>query len=362
MRSVMRSLLTAWVLVACGESTLEESDESADFLASDDELGGVNAPAVGECVPLTEGLDHDYVPGRNDSWPECISDSGEFVPIGESISASARTLAIGEIGELIFQADEDASPEAFIRARMLYDEDAGLGSRMARRYDPHYVVEGDVDCTVAADVARNPDYCVGPAKILPIVLRAFKNGYEGIEPRFHAGRIEGALLWFSAISEYKETLSCSAEDIKDCDSAYGYYDAAGQEAGLGGYIKEVDPDAHAAARLGALAVRCWRDVDPDLPATDLALRERARTQFDRAVLKGVVSVLLERIDQAAQAVGEAQKFHWGFVSAFLGAIQSQSFRSSGSAELIAEARAAPSPAAVDTEELKLALQGIVECE
>lgn len=362
MKRTVRTVLLCAALVACGDDEKESSGNPEDLFGSEKEPGGVNEPVTSACVPLDEPLDDYYTPGADDEWPECISDNGKFTPIGESISASARTLVIEEIGALLFDADRDASPDAFLEARMLYDEDEGIGSRVARRYDPHYAIEGDVDCTVEADIAANPDYCVGPAKILPILLRAFKNGYEGVEPRFHAGRIEGALLWFSAASEYKETLSCSDGDIKDCDSAYGYYDAAGKAAGLGGYIKAVDPEAHDAATLGALAVRCWRDVDQDLPAKNITLREQARTQFDRAVIKGSVSLLLSRIDAAVAAKGDAQKFHWGFVTAFLGAIQSQTFRSDGAETIISAARVAASPADIDSAKLKAALQGIVDCK
>ena len=51
-----------------------------------------------------------------------------------------------------------------------------------------------------------------------------------------------------------------------------------------------------------------------------------------------------------------------FVTAFLGAIQSQTFRADGSDEIIAAARTAATPDQIDVAELKAALNGIVECD
>ncbi len=349
-------------LLACGDD-IKGGDSSSDgnLFGEGEEPGGVNPAVTGACIPFTEPLETDYKPGADDAWPECMSDDGKFHPIEPNISSSARTQAFEDIGALLFDADKDASKADFLAARKIYDEEEGLGSRVVRRYDPHYKIEGKVDCTVAEDVDDNPDYCAGPAKILRIVQTAFKAGYEGKEPRWHAGRLEGALLWFSVISEYKETLSCAEQNIGDCDSAYGYYDAAGKGIGLGGYIREVDPEADKAAKLGALAVSCWRENDDALPATDLTLREQARTQFDRPVLKGTISVLLDRIKAVESTSGEAQRFHWGFVTALLGSIQSQVYRASGSDKIIAQARTASAPDDVDLAQLKTALTGIVEC-
>ncbi len=354
-------------VLGCSDDVNDSGDDMPDEVETTDlfgegrEPGGINPPVTGECIPFTQALETDYVPGADDEWPACMSDDGEFHPIDPSISASARTQAFEEMGKVLFDADEDASRDDFLRARKIYEEEEGLGSRVERRYDPHYQIKGNVDCTKAGDIKANPDYCAGPAKILRIVQTSFKNGYAGNEPRWHAGRLEGALLWFSTISEYKETLSCALDNIKDCDSAYGYYDGAGKGIGLGGYIREVDPEADEMATLGALAVSCWREVDDALPATNLTLRDRARAQFDRGVLKGAISVLLDRIDAAKTASGDAQKFHWGFVTAYLGAIESQSYRAQGSAAIISQARTARTPDEIDLDKLESALTDIVAC-
>lgn len=359
-RQVWAIAAVAFAVAACGGDKKDDAPE--ELFGEGAEPGGVNPPITGACVPLTATWKGSYTPGADDEWPECISDDGKYHPINPSISAVARTQVFEEMGALLFDPDKDASKADFLEARKLYEEDEGLGSRVVRRYDPHYKPIGDPDCTKQADVEANPDYCAGPAKISPIVQTALKNGYEGKQARWHAGRIEGALLWFMAISEYKETLSCSDGNIQDCDSAYGYYDGAGMGLGLGRYIREVDSDADRDARLGALAVRCWRDVDDALPATNEKLRELARTQFDRSVIKGTIAVLLDRIDAADRATGEAQRYHWGFVTALLGALQSQTFRASGAKATLADARVAASPDEIDLGLLRSALDGILDCE
>jgi len=348
-----------FAVAACGD---DKKDDASDGLFGESaEPGGVNPPVTSACISLTRALEGSYTPGADDEWPECISDDGKYHPINPSISAVARTQVFEEIGALLFDPDKDASKADFLEARKLYEEDEGLGSRVVRRYDPHYKPIGDADCSKQADVEANPDYCAGPAKISPLVQAALKKGYEGKDARWHAGRIEGALLWFLAISEYKETLSCSDGNIQDCDSAYGYYDGAGMGIGLGRYIRELDPEADRDAALGALAVRCWRDVDDALPATNKTLQERARTQFDRPVIRGTIAILLDRIDAAEQESGEAQRYHWGFVTAFLGALQSQAFRASGTKAILADARVAAAPDAIDLNELRSALDSILDC-
>ncbi len=354
-----RWFLVYFSLCACGA---DGTDPAPGTLFGDgQEPGGVNAPVQTACIALAKKLPTDYSPGADDDWPACISDDGKFHPINPDISAVARTKVFEEIGALLFREGADGSPADFLAARKLYDEDEGIGSRVVRRYDPHYQTKEGADCTKAADVEANPDYCAGPAKILRIVQAALKNGYEGKEPRWQAGRLEGALLWFSTISAYKETLSCAAEKLEDCDSAYGYYDGAGLALGLGRHIREVDPKAYAAAVTGALAVRCWRDVDDAVPATNLTLSEAARTQFDRAVVRGALSVLQARIGAAEKAAGAAQGYHWGFVTAYLGAVQSQAYRSKGARDILAAARSATAPARVDLSALRAALKGMADC-
>jgi hypothetical protein len=345
-------------MLACGD----EPAPTPDPLDAGELPGGVNPPVMGECVAFNTELEGDFKPGTDDAFGACAADDGTYHPVDPSISSVARTQALEAITALLSTPTADPSPDDFLAARKLYDEDEGLGSRVARRYDPHYQPKADADCRDADSVRQNPDYCVGPAKLEPILRSALNAGYEGRDPRFNAGRVEGALYWFSAVSTYKETLTCAEENPKDCDSAYGYFDGAGLGIGLGGAMAEADLQAYARAARGALAISCFRELDPAVPAQNGALRDRARAQLDRAVLEGVIAVLLARIDAVAAAEGDAARFHWGFVTAFLGAVQSQTFRAEGAREPIDAARAAASPAEVDLTTLKDALTRIVRCD
>jgi len=350
----MSAVLSLALMSACGGEDDAGQEPALDPTAG---LYGKDTEG-GRCVPLDQSLSTDYAPGEQDDWAACVSDDGEFHPIGSSISTTARAKAFDDIATRLFSPTHDLSPEAFLEARMIYDEDEGLGSRVARRYDPHHEAKSGTDCTVAADVKAESSYCAGPGRIVPIVQDAFAKGVKGEDPHFQAGRLEGALLWFFAISTYKESLSCT-EKPEDCDSAYAYYDGAGAGYALGGYVGRVDPDADEAARVGALAVSCWRDLDPAIPAKDAQLRDEARTQLDRAVIWGTISVLLDRIDQARSATGADLRFHWGFIRTLLGALESQAWRDAGAEKVLAAAQTADAP--TDLDELSAMLEGLSTC-
>ena len=92
-----------------------------------------------------------------------------------------------------------------------------------------------------------PDYCVGPARIQPVILGALQQGAMGVgDPLVNAARVEAGLLWFFYVSQYKESYTCTTK-AKDCDSAYAYY-TGGEPArggiGLAGRVAEADPAAH----------------------------------------------------------------------------------------------------------------------
>ncbi|MGB0678770.1 MAG: hypothetical protein ACPGUV_03815 [Polyangiales bacterium] len=285
----------------------------------------------------------------------------------------------------LFDARRDPSADAFLAARAVYQEDEGLDSRLVRRYDPHFTVPDGIDCRDAGVPAQYPDYCVGPARLQPLVLTAFNAGIEGSEPalpvRVQAARIEAALLWFLYASQYKESLTCT-DKAKDCDSSYAYYTGgaprpdgasvssgscaplatdyspgaddmyapcaaadsgvyqpieatistlarveaferiatgasvdAAQTGGLGlaRYVLEVDPYAHQRAWDGLLAVRCWRELDPAVPAADLDLRERARSQYDNAVLDGLAAIVHDRIGRYLRTSGAERQYYAAFV-------------------------------------------------
>lgn len=241
----------------------------------------------------------DYQPGQSDTWAACISDDGAYHAFDPNISTIARIAAFENISELLgFGKDKAPTFQEFVDARLEYSVDQGLESRVSRREDEHYPAAAKKcqDMT-AEELAMNPDRCVGPAKIQPILNAAFEDGIDGKEPTLNAARIEAALLWFLYTSVYKEATTCTSVQA-DCDSHYAYYtggEAPDQGLGLSRYVRARSEQANDFVWNGVLAVRCWRDLDnPAGTATDLALRDKARAQLDRALLRGVAVIVRQR--------------------------------------------------------------------
>jgi hypothetical protein len=247
---------------------------------------------------------------------------------------------------------------------MIYQEDQGLDSRVVRRYDPHFEAPDGTDCTLAGVPEMFPDYCVGPGRLQPILLDAFNRGIMGDAPREQAARIEAALLWFLYVSPYKESLTCT-EVAVDCDSAYAYY-TGGEDAsggiGLSRYIAEVDPEAHDRAWYGLLAVRCWRDLDGEELASDETMRDRAREQYDRALLDGLAAILRDRLGAMAASDGDEQRYQLAFVTTLAPALQREAeLRSSTDAATLAGELAKGEPADIDVAAATAAIDALFEC-
>lgn len=293
-------------------------------------VDGAMAPDVGAIAsPMCEGLatnppsflceplSTDYTPGGADSWAPCVSDDGEYHRVQADISSIARVAAFEEIAAILFDAARDPTAAEFLEARLVYQRDQGLDSRVVRRYDPHFDVPVGTDCALVGVPDAYPEHCVGPARLAPAILDALAAGIGGGAgelPRVHAARIEASLLWFLYVSVVKESFSCT-EAPKDCDSAYAYY-TGGEPArggiGLADRVAEADPTAHSRAWDGLLALRCWRDLDPAEVASDLVLRDLARAQLDRALLDGIASVVRARLVRACASEGGALLYHWSF--------------------------------------------------
>ncbi len=296
-------------VVACGDDDTMTDAGGADTA----DTGSTGTPTCGplpaEPTRTCEALASDYAPGGMSMWPACISDDGTYHRIEDTISTIRRVEAYEDIAALLF--DGTPTSDDFLAARMIYQEDEGLDSRVVRRYDPRFEAPDGTDCTQDGVPAMFPDYCVGPAQIQPILLSAFAAGIAGNgDARVHAARIQGALLWFLYASVSKEGFTCTTK-AKDCDSAYAYY-TGGREArggiGLAGAIASVDPDAHDRAWDGVFALRCWRDLDDADTAVDLELRDRARAQLDRAVTDGVSAVVRAAVEDACD-----DSARWAFV-------------------------------------------------
>jgi len=278
-------------------------------LCDDNEFpgGGDNS----SCTPLAD----DYSPGVTDSWDSCISDDGEYHPFEINISTVARVGAFERIADLLFGRPPSASD--FIEARLIYAEEQGLESRVSRREDEHYPAAPSAcrDLT-PAEQADYPERCVGPVLIQPLLNDAFASGANGDDLRINAARIEAALLWFLYVSVYKEATTCT-ETARDCDSSWAYYTGgAEQDSGLGlaRYTRDRSVQAHDRVWDGLLAVRCWRDLDnPTGTAMDLALRDRALAQLDRALLRGVALIVRARLAELANACPGDADAVWSFL-------------------------------------------------
>lgn len=306
----------------------------------------------------------DYAPCADDDWGGCISDDGEYHPIEATISTIARVEAFEAIADLLFDPTRDASSDDFLAARLVYQEEEGLDSRVVRRYDPHFDAPEGTDCTLPETPAKEPEYCVGPAILQPLLLDAFNAGIMGDAPRAQAARIEAGLLWFLYVSTAKESLTCT-EVAKDCDSAYAYY--TGGQAARGGIalarrIAEVDPYAHDRAWDGLLAVRCWRDLDDAEVAEDAALRDRARGQLDRALLDGLAAIVREEVDRAADTTGDEQAYHWALASTLGRALDRAAREASPSdADVLAAEFAHADPADASAAGIVSALEAVFDC-
>jgi len=366
MRGVLLALLLTVALGCEGDDPVptDAALPDADRRDASADAGPADAGPLLDAGPACTRAPTDYAPGADDDWPACISDDGQYHRVEPTISTVARVMAFETIAGLLFDPGRDPSPAEFLMARVLYQESEGLDSRIVRRFDPHFVVPDGTSCGDPGAPEMVPDYCVGPARLQPLILGALNAGIDGTEPRAQAARIEAALLWFLYVSAYKEGLTCTTVP-RDCDSSYAYYtggEAAREGIGLARYVRGVDPLAHDRAWDGILALRCWRDLDPAATATDLATRELARDQYDRAVLDGVAAVLRQRLVLLGAATGGEAVYQHAFVTT-LGPVLDRHMRSTAPAEAtaLATALSASDPASVDVEAAVAAIDAVFRC-
>lgn len=359
--------LVFWAVVAVFAAGCQAGADDGSAMAGGDGDGDGDAcmprdadgiPDGGECVVA----DGDFAPCTDDGWDACISDDGAYHRIEPTISSIARVAAFEEIAQMLFDPTSDADGDAFLAARLMYQEDEGLDSRVVRRYDPHFDVPADTDCSANGVPDSYPDYCVGPALLSPALLDALNDGIQGTDPRQNAARVEAGLLWFLYVSTYKESLTCT-DTAKDCDSAYAYYtggESARGGVGLSRYVREVDPYAHDRVWDGLLALRCWRDLDDGETAQNTAQRDQAREQVDRAELAGLASIFRSRLDLlAAATVVDEQAYHDAFLRA-LAPVFDRALRAVSPDEADAFA-AAVEAADIDTATAADALSSAIDC-
>lgn len=318
------ALALAAAALLVGACSGPEESERADAGAQPDASTATDCPTPPEHVEelsACQGLATDYRPRENgsadDSWAACISDDGVYHRVAESVSSIARVEAFDGIAELLWRGGKVPSAQEFVDARVLYAQDQGLDSRLQRREDVHFPADAaGRKCSEAGVPEENPERCVGPAKLLPILNDAFARGAQGESPRKQAARIEAALLWFLYVSPLSEATSC-AEKPADCDSAWAYYTGGTPRkspAGLARYVEALGPETHDRAYDGALAVRCWRNLDNETGvAGNLELRDLARAQYDQALLRGVALIARQRFTELACADGPGNEARLAFL-------------------------------------------------
>lgn len=313
----LAALTLAAVLCACHGDVTPPTDEPTPI--TDDSGECINPPRYTEDVSTCTPLATDYQPrvagSAQDAWAVCISDDNVYHRLYTSISTIGRVAAFDFIADSLWRKKKVPTVEDFTQARLRYTESEGLGSRVERREDIHYPA-APAACNSSASIPADfPERCVGPAKLRPLINESFASGMRGETPQVNAARIEAALLWFLYVSPLSEVTSCTTKDA-DCDSAWAYYTGGtprGEAVGLARYVRELAPETHERAYDATLAVRCWRDLDRANPATQLELRDRARSQLDAALLRGMAVIVRQRFQELSCTSGEAREARWAFL-------------------------------------------------
>ncbi len=315
----------------------------------------------------------DYAPryngSRNDTWPACVSDSGVMQLIGSSPPAAAsRSMAFDSIAGKLWRRTGAPTPADFTSARDDYSIMQGIGSRVARRQDVHYPeLPGDdkFACSIPETAAMFPERCFSPARLKPILDDAFAMGQAGSKPLVQAARIEAALLWFFYLSVSSEIWTCSFDDILDCDSAWGYFNGSREREhpiGLGFYIQALHQETYDRGFDGMLAIRCWRDLDRELPSLCQAFYDRTQAQVDKPLTRGMALILRDRLGKLSGLSGEAQEAALTFIN-LLGGFLDRAARANDptlAAALKAQTSAA-SAAAVNVASAQAAIDTLFAC-
>ncbi|MBK8010699.1 MAG: hypothetical protein IPK13_05075 [Deltaproteobacteria bacterium] len=339
--------------------------------------GGLGSNAKGYCEPMptyTESVSacpaspDDYQPraaaSALDTWPACISDDNDYHVINPSISTVARVAAFEEIARRLWADNRLPSVQDFVDARVLYAQDQGLDSRVQRREDVHFEVAPE-PCSSVGIPEQYPDRCVGPAKLLPILNDAFARGAQGDRPAVQAGRIEAALVWFLYVSVLSEVRSCTTKP-QDCDSAWAYYSGGEPRdapLGLARMIRALGSATHDRAYDGVLAVRCWRNLDNETgTANNLTLRDRAGSQLDRAMLRGLALIVRQRVTELRCSQGDVLDARWAFLTTLAPFLdRAARERLPSEAEVLARELSAADPSMVDVERTVGAIDALFPC-
>lgn len=318
---------------------------------------------ISSCIaPVTDYQPRDGETGAGD-WPDCISDDNVYHRIEPSISSIARVEAYDAIGALLWQDDKQPSSENFLQARIVYEEEQGIGSRVARRFDPHYEPPEGGSCDEEGVAAANPDYCVGPATLLPIIVDAFADGIAGNNRLVNAARIQAALQWFLYVSAVKEATTCTAK-AKDCDSSWAYYSGGTERSapiGLAADIQSLAPQTHERVYDGLLAVRCWRDLennDTGEATAFLERRDQAIGQLDRALVRGMAILIRQHFAALDCSTDDYRDAHLSALEVLTPLFDRETrARDAATADLLSGETAQP----VDTGAVLVGIDGVYGC-
>lgn len=288
----------------------------------------VPQPNEGACGPLAT----DYTPGADDDFPACGNDNGTWTVILEEPPAAATRVEAFETIRMLLRGGTTPSPDDFVAARMTYALEEGIESRVVRREDLHYPeidaadqmagVDFDKQCSVASNVAKYPDRCVGPAKIAPIINEAFDAGMAGEgDANVHAARLEAAMAWFFYVSSYKEASSC-VRFPEDCDAQHGYYDGdrpRESPIGIAKDVNDISPLAHIAIEDGIYGIGCWRDLQrdavlwEDFTPDEQQLFLQVHEQQDNALHYGFARIVRDRLEKHPMACGSEADASWAYI-------------------------------------------------
>jgi hypothetical protein len=301
-------MVACWALAviggACGSDDLGKTPTGGSGGAPALKICDVNLGVEDRSNETCKPLPDDYTPrdaaSANDTWPACISDSNQYVPIGPLTITAAHAQDFEDISSLLrFGGLYAPTPQEFAMAHALYSSDGGIASFVLNLEDDHYPAAPKRCQDLAPDEqASYPFRCVGPIRIKAILDIAFEAGQKAEEPALQVARIEAALLWYFYMTTYQEAIRAAlvAEAIDGAWGAYSGGESREKPKGLAKYVFDRDQEAHQRIWDGLLALRCWRDLDnPQGPAMDLAMQKRAVEQLDRALLRGIAAILRQRI-------------------------------------------------------------------
>ncbi len=256
----------------------------------------------------TDFTDHN----ENNAWSTCASTS----ILGNTSSSNARVAAYEAMGAKLWNKNSTVTVNDFLEARVILSEDQGLLSRLVRRYDPRFTPPESASpdnrfCSENANaLTSHPDYCVGPAKLLPIINSAMCQGSLGYEIEINTERVHAALQWFLAVSTIKESTSCITT-AADCDSSFAYYTAGTARelpAGLAHEINAISPQAHHRVYDAYLALGCWRKeaIENGQPL--------ATCQLDNALVYGVSQLVKDRFTKMKTATNDILAAHHAWLN------------------------------------------------